>query len=91
MADKDLWASTTKNSLEFMERDLELALTMVTIASQAGKDSDKRARNIKNARRAFDTVQQLKEKVHASKEEWRPIQEKFKQLRDRLRDLGEHV
>jgi hypothetical protein len=89
MAHRDLWRDVNKNSLEFMVRDLDLALTMVKIASQADEGSDKRARNIHSARRAYETVDHLREKVAASRQEWRPIQEKLQRLRAQLRELGE--
>ena len=44
---------------EFLMTDVELALTLTRIASHARKDADKKSRNLHNARRAYEKIQQL--------------------------------
>ena len=55
----------------FLTTDLDTALTLCKIALNGGEDFEKRVRNRKNARHAYDTVLQLAEKLSVTEEESR--------------------
>jgi hypothetical protein len=72
-----------------MLSDVELALTLTRIAQDAATDSEKRARNQHNARRAYDTVTGLMSRVALTGEEEQELASRLGQLKSELHLLGE--
>ena len=77
-------------NVDFLKIDVETALTFTKIALETD-DREKRDRNRKNARKAYDTILHLRKKV-----EFRPSQDKFmnekiEQLKGDLITLGEKL
>jgi|SRR5215471_6067881 len=75
-------------SLEFLETDLETALTFVEIARQTSDDS-RRKRTCSAARRAYESVQKFVNKVELSAEHGKQVALGLKRLKSELEGLGE--
>jgi hypothetical protein len=73
----------------FLISDLEIAFTMTSLALNAHADSDKRSRNQHNARRAYDAVVRLSEKLDLTASEREQMDERLAQLKSALQELGE--
>ena len=73
----------------FLISDLEIALTMTFLALNSQPDSDKRRRNQYNARRAYDEVVRLSEKMNLRASERDQISGKLAGLKSALQGLGE--
>ena len=78
-----------RTGFSFLVSDVELALTLTRIAQDADTDSDKRARNQHNARRAYDTVTGLMSRMALTGEEEQELTAKVGQLKSELHLLGE--
>jgi phosphoenolpyruvate carboxylase len=78
-----------RTGFSFLSSDAELALTLARIAQDADTDSEKRARNRNNARRAYDTITSLMSRVTLTGEEEQELTGKLSQLKSELRLLGE--
>lgn len=74
--------------IDFVKIDLDTALTMVEIARGAAIGSEKRARNMENARRAYKTVVKFREQIPRSSQELKEIGEKLEILKRALTRLG---
>lgn len=79
-----------RTAFSFLLSDVELALTLTRIAQDADTDSDKRARNQHNARRAYDTVTGLTGRVALTGEEQQELASKLGRLKSELHLLGEN-
>lgn len=77
-----------KASTDFLKVDLETALTFTSLALQA-KDHEKRERNRKAARKAYDTVVHLMGRVTLNEAETSFFKEQLEHLRSNLVELGE--
>lgn len=78
-----------KNAADFLRIDLDTALTLARIASEAPEGSERRSRNIRNARVAYETVSRFRTKTETNPEEDEEIKEKVSRLRTALERLGE--
>lgn len=78
-----------KTGATFLITDLDLAMTLTRIASDAAEDSEKRDRNRANARRAYDTVSQISDHASLAVEDRKFVYEKLLELRSALEQLGE--
>jgi hypothetical protein len=76
---------------EFLITDLEVALTFAKIASCAPKDGEKRERNIKNARRAYEKVRVLVSRPSLTGQQRRRVTKRLNQLKSALERLGQHL
>jgi hypothetical protein len=86
---KDVRNRLDKAGFSFLLTDVELALTLARIAQDADTDSEKRARNRNNARRAYDTITSLMSRVTLTGEEEQELTGKLSQLKSELHVLGE--
>ncbi len=75
-------------SAEFLKIDVDTALTFLQIASQTG-DEVRRQRNLEAARRAYDTVVRLMERVTLSEQESQTLTVRLERLRTQLERTGE--
>lgn len=73
----------------FLITDLEVAMTLIRIASNAAEDSEKRIRNRANARHAYDAVSRISSHAVLTDEERQDVDEKLAELRSALQGLGE--
>lgn len=78
-----------RTGFSFLLNDVEIALTLTRIAQDAESDPEKRARNQKNARRAYDAVTSLMGRVALTGEEEQELTQKLVQLKSELHLLGE--
>lgn len=78
-----------RTGFTFFITDIELAMTLVRIAADSDKDPEKRARNRQNARRAYDAVLRLSTSAALKDEERAEVDEKLRQLKSRLEEIGE--
>ena len=85
----DLRENLNRNSYELLRIDIEAALTFSRIASGADPQSDKRSRNQKNGRAAYDSVQHLRKNVSMSTEQEQELDSGLVELRTALEELGE--
>ena len=70
--------------------DLDIAFTMAHSALNAGSNQEKRTRNRKSARRAYDAVLHLSKRLKASAEKRIQLNERLETLKRTLAELGEH-
>ena len=75
--------------LDFLHIDLDTAMTLAQIAVSSQPGSEKRARNLANARHAYDVVSTMRSKVLTTREEEQEILHKLQRLKTALVDLGE--
>jgi hypothetical protein len=73
----------------FLISDLELGLTFVHIATKSAKDIAKKTRNQRNARRAYDTVQEFASRMALTGAHRREFDRKSARLKSALEKLGE--
>jgi len=78
-----------KTGTTFFLTDLDLAMTMTRIASDAPEDSQKRARNQANARHAYDTISRISHQAALTENERREVDNKLAELRSALEQFGE--
>lgn len=78
-----------KSTAAFLRIDLETALTLVRIASEAPAGSEKRLRNVRNARTAHDTVQRIRFRIEMTDQEEEEFKGKMAKLRKALEGFGE--
>ena len=78
-----------KAGAAFLVADLDLAMTLVRIASDAGEDSGKRIRHQTNARRAYDEVSRISLHASLTDKERREVGNKLTELKTALQRLGE--
>ncbi len=81
-------ARHNKTSADFLKTDIETALTFASIARNAENSAD-RARNLRSARRAYDTVVRLVERVELTDHDARILGRSLARLKSELRGLGE--
>ncbi len=87
----ELLASVTrhnKTGTDFLKADLEAALTFTDIAGTA-EDSEDRERNRRAARRAYDTIVRLINKVELNREDANAMGSKLARLKSNLSGMGE--
>lgn len=78
-----------RTGFTFFITDIELAMTLARIAAESEKDPEKKARNQQNARRAYDTVLRLSTSAALTDEERAEVNEKLRQLKSSLEEIGE--
>jgi hypothetical protein len=88
-ADENEFQRTEQAGFTFLSTDLDLALTLARIASEAGDDVGKRARNQENARHAYDTILRLRQNLSLTDEQNGELNEKLEALKSALDALGE--
>jgi hypothetical protein len=76
-------------SVDFLKIDLQTALTFTGIALQNEADAAKRRRNQENARKGYDTILRLMEKVSLTADDSCYISSHLKRLKGELSQLGE--
>jgi len=84
----DLAERLRRTQMDFLEIDLALGRTFSTTALQAD-DAEKRARNQRAARKAFDTVLRFMGKVAATDGDAKRLKEDLSRLKRDLTALGE--
>lgn len=75
-------------SVNFLKVEAETALTFAGIALQS-QDSVKRLRNRRLARKAYDKILQLQDRVSLSQDDAQDLAEDLARLRSELSQLGE--
>jgi hypothetical protein len=78
-----------QRGIDFLNIDADTALTMAQIASAADKNSEKRARNQRNARRAYETILHFGERTTFTSEQADKLDHKLRLLKAALEQLGE--
>jgi hypothetical protein len=85
-----LVSTSQRKGAEFLLLDLDVGLKFARYASNAGRDKQKKARNQRTARRAYDAILHLSRRLKTTVEENRRITEKLTILERELEQLGEH-
>ena len=75
-------------SADFLKVDLETALTFVKIARET-RDASRRNRNLRAARKAYDTVHAFVRKIALEAQESQVIHGRMTRLKSELEALGE--
>jgi hypothetical protein len=78
-----------RTTVEFLRTDLDTGIMLARIATGARKNSERRERNTRNARMAYDTVEKLRRQAPMSTEIRNALDEKIGLLRSLLEVLGE--
>jgi hypothetical protein len=73
---------------QFLKIDLHTALTFAKIALETN-DAARRSRNIRSARKAYDTVIKLSRKIDLPPDDAKAINKVVEELRTKLAELGE--
>ncbi len=81
----------SRTGFEFIMTDLNLALTLARIAADAHENADKRARNLGSARRAYETVKSISQRLTLTSSDQDELNKKLAQVRSALEKLGEDV
>lgn len=77
-----------QNGFTFLMADLDSALAFAQRASRLNVDPEVRRRNVMNARKAYDTVGRLREKLQLDSEQQNAFDEKRTKLKYALEQLG---
>ncbi|HWC17471.1 MAG TPA: hypothetical protein VG498_10670 [Terriglobales bacterium] len=80
-----------ETSVDFLKIELDTALTFAGIALQTEDNDTNRARNQHNARRGYDTVVRLMQKVTPSDSDAQLLLAKLEHLKSELVKLGEVI
>ena len=80
-----------KKGAEFLKVEVETGLTFANIALSEEPGSQERIKNQSNARKAYQTVLRLRDRVEKPEATSRSIQNGLDQLRSALIKLGEDV
>jgi hypothetical protein len=78
-----------RTTLEFLKTDLDTGIMLARIATGARMNSERRERNTRKARKAYDTVVKLRRQTPMSTEIMNAMDEKITRLRSMLEMLGE--
>lgn len=78
-----------QNGVTLIPAELETGLAFAQIAKRSAHE--KRDRNRKNARKAYDAVLRFRERVHCSSRDADVMNEKLERLRTDLAELGEDI
>jgi hypothetical protein len=78
-----------RSGADFLFLDLDIALMMATSALTAGADTQKKARRQRIARRAYDTILYLSQRLKMTRQKGRELKEKLPVVRRTLEELGE--
>jgi hypothetical protein len=81
-------ARHNKTGTDFLKADLEAALTFADIARTA-EDAEERERNRRAARRAYDTIVRLINKVELNSEDANVMRSKLARLKSDLSEMDE--
>lgn len=82
-------ARVNRAGADFLRIDVQTALTFSGIALKSNSDEAKRRRNRKSARRGYDAILRLMEKVQLTTSEARSMSRNLTRLKSELRELGE--
>jgi len=74
--------------VDFLKADLEIALTFSHLALEA-KDPLKKSRNCRLARKAYESIVKLRQRVALAEEDARTLESDLQELRNNLVCLGE--
>ena len=85
-----LQQSTAAAQLTFLDSEADTGITLAGIAVGAS-DSDKKSRNILNARKAYDAIISRLQDLPASTPGLKAVRKKMETLQDMLRSLGEQI
>lgn len=89
LPDPELARDLNRKGVDFLFADLETGLAFCEIAASADRDKKTRQRNRGNARKAYDTVLKLSEKLALTSQEKIVFDEKVAALKRALQTLGE--
>ena len=78
-----------RNSYRLLRVDIEAGNTFARIAAAAEIGSEKRNRNQRNGRGAYDSVQHLRRKVTMTAQQEQELDSELAVLRTALEELGE--
>lgn len=81
-------SSVRNNAFEFLRTDLDTALTFLDLAKSTDKVAT-RQRNYANARRAYDAVVRLMQKVSLDDTQRGELAERLALLKSRLQNVGQ--
>jgi hypothetical protein len=88
---QQLLEDMNQNVVEFLMADLDSALAFAQRASGLNIDPETRRRNLINARKAYDTVTRLREKIRLDSEQQSDFDEKRTNVKNALEQLGERI
>jgi hypothetical protein len=88
-ASQQLVSTLQRSGADFLFLDLDIALMMATSALTAGADTQKKARRQRIARRAYDTILYLSQRLKMTRQKGRELKEKLPVVRRTLEELGE--
>ena len=76
--------------VDFLQLDSEIALTFSGIALEA-REQEKRTRTTQIARRAYDTIMQLRKDIELSDAEGDKLDSNLQRLKSKLQRLGQSI
>ena len=84
-----LLSSLHRSGADFLFLDLDVATTMARTALKAGGGTHKQARSQRIARRAYDSILYLSQRLKMTRQEGRELKKKLAALKRDLEQLGE--
>jgi hypothetical protein len=81
---------TNRVGAQFLRVDSEIALTFSALAREA-RDQEKRELRTRTARKAYDTIMQLRKRIHLSDVDTDKLDTNLQRLRGELQSLGESL
>lgn len=88
--DPKIGEKLSRTAAEFLSTDIDSALIFIGLARSEHDDSEKKFRNQRNARKAYDKIRELFPRLGLSPEEQSKINQKLSYLKSELQALGEH-
>lgn len=87
----ELRSEFNRNGVAFLNTELDTGLTFTDMALSADPNSEKRSRNIMNARRAYKAVLYFSRFTQFTRKQETKLERKLTRLRSALDQLGEPV
>ena len=84
-----LLSSLQRSGADFLFLDLDIATTMARTALKAGRGTEKKARSQRIARRAYDTILYLSQRLKLTSQQGNELREKLAALKRELEQIGE--
>lgn len=81
--------ATRTTNVDFLHASLQTAEILIKLAVGAGRDKQKRLRNVRSARRIYDRANSFRDRLVLAPDEKQTLEEELSRLRSVLIQLGE--
>lgn len=88
---RTLVEASSQVGLDFLTTDADLGILFAEIALQSGDNSERRHRNRRSGRRAYEAVLRHNKRLRLTEAEAQELEKKLKRLRFLLEQVGERL